>query len=148
MNNLNNPTLQTAALWVIILGTALALLLPFIASMSMRLFKRSTPTKQRIIWALGEASLAVFIGTQIAYGFSAYIFCAGTVSPYLWETNMHTAGLDDPMTMRAFFHWMTPVVCAWILFHYGGLFAIRDLHKIIKEQGDIIYARRIKSKHQ
>jgi len=148
MNTLYTPATQTLALWIIILGTIIALAMPYVAAMSMRRFKRSPYQKQKVIWVAGEIGLAVAIFTQIVYGIAAYIFCAGTVSPYLWEVSMFNVSLDDPMTMRAFFYWMTPVSMAWILFHYGGLFSIRDLHKTIKEQGDILYAKKMKDRHE
>lgn len=140
--NFYTTTNQTISLAIIVLGTIIAITLPFASSISMRAFRRAPIRRQSHIWVTGVIGLSVVMFAQFIYAFAVYVFCAGTVSPYLWEMDPLQVSLDAKLTMRHLLFWLTPIVATWLLFRYGGLYAIRDMHKTIKEQGDVIYARK------
>lgn len=142
MNFFSYP-FQVVSLCFIVLGTIASVTLPTVAIRVMHTFKRATAVQQKAIWITGEVVLALALSIQFLYAGALYCFCAGTISPYLWAVNPHTISLSDPLTMRAFFYWTTPIFVSWIMFRHAGLFMIRDIHKTIKEQGDVVYARKM-----
>lgn len=129
-------------LFVATASTVALFALPWIFSLALRKSKRSKPALQRKIWISGEACLAAGLLLAFLASFSSLVVVKNVIAPWIWETDSASRGMDETLTARGLFYWMTVVFSAWFVFRAIGLNALRDLHKIIKECHDLVLQNR------